>query len=206
MLLAISQSVRATIRQEEIVAMRLRMFALFLLIAAVIPVQAQTSGKAGSMGTLENGVYHHNLSGIQFTLPADWVIVSQGWASDGAQTVMVRDTISNVVATVWLKARTADPADIPAVMDRRLDTRVMQRNNFQGFKYRTESVQHTTIGGQPALSAVADYVRTGQRMVEYSTWIDGEKSRVAFVARMPASELAAFQGRFDAMIQTAVVP
>jgi hypothetical protein len=43
-------------------------------------------------------------------------------------------------------------------------------------------------------------------MVEYLTWIDGEKSRVAFVARMPAAELADFQGRFDALIQSAIVP
>jgi hypothetical protein len=67
-------------------------------------------------------------------------------------------------------------------------------------------VQHITIGGRPALSAIADYVRAGQKMVEYLTWVDGEKSRVVFVGRMPASELANFQPRFDAVIQSAVVP
>jgi hypothetical protein len=43
-------------------------------------------------------------------------------------------------------------------------------------------------------------------MVEYITWVDGEKSRVAFSARMPASELPAFQSRFDDVIQSAMVP
>jgi hypothetical protein len=67
-------------------------------------------------------------------------------------------------------------------------------------------VKHTTIGGQPALSAVADYVRIGQHMVESLTSVEGEKSRVVFVGRVPASDLADFQGRFDEVIQSVVVP
>jgi hypothetical protein len=174
---------------------RLRTFAFLALIAAAIPlVQAQTSGN------------YQDKTGVQFTLPPDWVIVSHGSASEGAHTVLLRDSITNVIATVWLKARTVDPAAIPALMSRCLDSKAAQRHNFEGYKYRTESVQNTTIGGRPALSAVADYVRTGEKMVEYLTWIDGEKSRVAFVARMPAAELADFQGRFDALIQSAIVP
>jgi hypothetical protein len=186
-------------------AKRFLVFAFLTLIVGAIAVQAQTSGKTHSMGSLDNGIYQ-DATGVQFTLPPDWVAVSHAPASDGAHTVLLRDTITNVIATVWLKPRTVDPANIPALMSRRLDSKMAQRNNFEGYTYRTESVQNTTIGGKPALSAVADYVRTGQKMVEYLTWIDGEKSRVAFVARMPASELADFQGRFDAVIQSALVP
>jgi len=76
----------------------------------------------------------------------------------------------------------------------------------KGYTYRPDRVQKTTIGGQPALSAVADYVRAGRRMVEYLTWVDGEKSRALFVARIPASDLADFHVRFDSVIQSAVVP
>jgi hypothetical protein len=132
--------------------------------------------------------------------------VGQDGASRGAQTVTVRDTVSNIVAVVWLKRRNADPADIPAMMSRRLDSKAAQRNNFEGYKFRTDSVRQSTIGGRPALSAVADYVRTGQQMVEYLTWIDGEKSRMVFAARMPSSELPGLQSRLDAVIQTALVP
>jgi hypothetical protein len=181
------------------------------LIAAAIPARAQISkaqiaAKAQSIGTVENGVYHNNRTGIEFTLPSDWVIVSQGWASEGAQTVTLRDTVSNVIGVVWLKARIASPADISALLSRRLDGKVAQRNNFEGYKFRTDSVRQATIGGKAALSAVADYASQGQQMVEYVTWVEGEKSRVVFGSRMPASELPGFQGRFDAVIQTAVVP
>jgi hypothetical protein len=176
------------------------------LLIAASPVYPQAADKAQPTDALENGVYHNNRTGIQFTLPPDWTVVSQERASSGAQTVWLRDTVSNVVATVWLKARTADPANVPAMLERRLDSKAIQRNNFEGYKYRPESVQHTTIGGQPALSAIADYVQTGQQRVEYLTWIDGEKSRVVFAARLRASELASFQSRFEAVIQSAVVP
>jgi hypothetical protein len=111
-----------------------------------------------------------------------------------------------VIATVWLKQRTINPDNIAALMDRRLDAKVAQRNNFQGYTYRSDSVKKSTVNGRPSLSAVADYVRTGQKMVEYVTWIDGEKSRIAFVARMPEGELADFEGRLDAVIQSSVVP
>jgi hypothetical protein len=186
-------------------AKRFFTFALLPLIAAAIPVQAQVFKNAQPMGTLENGVYHNNPTGIEFTLPPEWVVVSKSF-SGGAHTVLVRDTVTNVIGGVWMTARTVDPASIPALMNRRLDMKVAQRNNFEGYKYRSDSVRQTTIGGKAALSVVADYTRTGQQMAEFITWIDGEKSRVAFSARMPAAELPAFQSRFDIMIQSAVVP
>jgi hypothetical protein len=189
---------------------RFLMFASVAAIAALIPVQTQTKTqiavKAQSIGELQGGVYRHNRTGIEFAVPPDWVIVSQGYADGGAQMVFLRDTISNVIGTVWLKARTVDPADIPALLNRRLDNRIKERNNFEGYKYRSESVRQRTIGGQPALSAVADYLTNGQQMAEYVTWIEGPKSRVLFNSRMPASELPAFQSRFDAIIQSAVLP
>jgi hypothetical protein len=181
------------------------------LTAAAISVQAQTSNivryKAQALGTLENGVYHHDLTGIEFTLQSDWVIASQAPSSQpGAQVIKLKNSVSNEVATIWLKRRNADPADLEALMSGRLDDKAMPRSNLHGYKYRSESVRHTTIGGRPALSAVADYVSIGEKMVEYVTWVDGEKSRVVFAGRVPASELADFQMRFDPVIQSAIVP
>jgi hypothetical protein len=185
---------------------RIQTFGACALLAGAMVVWGQVEEKAPSFGTLENGVYHHNATGVQFSVPSDWAIVSQVVASGGAQDVLFRDTVTNVIATVWFKARTVNSADIPALMDRRLDSKVIQRNNFQGYKYRPDSIQHITIGGQPAVTAIADYVRGGQPRVEFLTWIDGEKSRVVFSARMPASELANFQPRFEELTQSAVVP
>ena len=94
------------------------------------------------MGTLENGIYQDK-TGVQFTLPPDWVIVSHGSASHGARTVLLRDSITNIIDTVWLKPRTG-----------RLDDKVMQRNNFEGYKYRPDSVRTPQLAGGQALSAL----------------------------------------------------
>jgi hypothetical protein len=118
----------------------------------------------------------------------------------------LKDVESNVVGTVWMKRRNAEKADLQALLNDRLDVKATQRNNFQSYAYRPESVQHTTINGRPALSAVADYVMAGQKMVAYLTWIDGEKSRAVFAGRVPPGELANFQTLFDSVIQSAVVP
>jgi hypothetical protein len=83
-------------------AKRFLMFALLPLVAAAQP-----------MGTLENGVYHHNQTGIRFTLPPEWPS-----AEFDAQVIKLKDSVSNAIGTVWLK-----------------------------------------------------------KMVEYLTWVDGEKSR-----------------------------
>jgi hypothetical protein len=189
-------------------AKHLRVFSLLLsLIGASIPVHAQGYGKGQALGALENGVYHNNLTGIELTIPPNWVIARQAPSSvPDAQVLSLKDSASNVVATVWMKRRDAEKADLEALMNDRLNVKAMQRNNFQGYTYRPESVQHTTINGHPALSAVADYVMAGQKMVEYLTWVDGERSRVVFAGRVPPDELANFQALFDPLIQSAVVP
>jgi hypothetical protein len=91
----------------------------------------------------------------------------------------------------------------------REDSRVFRRvgrPNWPHSRSASRLVRQTIVGDKPALSAVADYASAGQQMVEYITWIDGQRSRVNFSARMPASALPGFQSRFDAMIQSAVVP
>ncbi|MGD0364772.1 MAG: hypothetical protein ABSC93_28170 [Bryobacteraceae bacterium] len=76
----------------------------FLVCAFIALIPA---AYAQSPDTLENNVYRDK-TGVQFTLPPDWVLVSHACASQGAHTVLVRDTITNVIATVWLKPRTVD--------------------------------------------------------------------------------------------------
>jgi hypothetical protein len=186
----------------------LRILSLLLsLLGASIPIQAQGNGKGKALGALENGVYHNNLAGIELTIPPNWVIASQGPSSTpDAQVLKLKDVASNVVGTVWMKRRNAEKANLEALMNDRLDVKAAQRNSFQSYRYRTESVQHTTINGRPALCAVADYVMAGQKMVEYLTWVDGEKSRAVFAGRVPPGELANFQTLFDSVIQSVVVP
>jgi hypothetical protein len=53
--------------------------AVFPLLAAALPATAQSPVKVREFGTLANNVYHHNWTGTEFTLPAGWTLVTQGW-------------------------------------------------------------------------------------------------------------------------------
>ena len=189
-------------------AKHLRKFSLLvLLITGSIPSLAQGHSKDKALGTLENGIYHNNLTSIELAISPNWVIASQEPSSTpDAQVLKLNDVASNIIGTVWMKRRNAENADLQALMNDRLDVKAVQRGNFQRYTYRPDSVQHTMINGRPALSAVANYVMAAQKMVEYLTWVDGEKSRAVFAGRIPPGELANFQTLFDSVIQSAVVP
>jgi hypothetical protein len=195
-------------RTTESMAKHLRKFSLLvLLITGSIPSLAQGHSKDKALGTLENGIYHNNLTGIELAISPNWVIASQEPSSTpDAQVLKLKDVASNIIGTVWMKRRNAENADLQALMNDRLDVKAVQRGNFQRYTYRPDSVQHTMINGRPALSAVANYVMAAQKMVEYLTWVDGEKSRAVFAGRIPPGELANFQTLFDSVIQSAVVP
>jgi hypothetical protein len=178
-----------------------------LALAVALPVAAQASGDGLKIGVLQNGVFHHDLTGVEFAVPPEWSIVNEVPTTEGGgQTVVLRDSLSNVTVAVWLKRQNIDPATIPSVLDRRPEVKLMQRNNFVSYRYRPESIQHTTIGGQQALTAIADYVSHQGKMVEYLTWIYSPTAHVAFTARVPVSDLANLQSRFDPIIQSIVFP
>jgi hypothetical protein len=87
---------------------------------------------------------------------AGWSIVSEKPSADGAQMVCVKDSVTETMGAAWFKPQNVDAANIPAFLDRRLDAKAAQRNNFEGYRFRPDSVQRTMIGGPPAFSAVAD--------------------------------------------------
>jgi hypothetical protein len=176
-----------------------------LLLTSAISVCAQAPAKI-RQSTLENGVYHHNRTGVEFTLPAGWTFVSEGHADFGGHSVLLRDSDTGAFATVWMKSQHNEPADIPGLLERRLDVKLLQRNNFQDYKLRIDGVQHITVGANQGISVVADYVNVGQRKAEYHTWVYSGKTHLYFDGRVPEAQLPAFQERFNVLIQSAVMP
>jgi hypothetical protein len=67
-------------------------------------------------------------------------------------------------------------------------------------------VQLITINGNQGLSVVADFVNAGEKKAEYHTWVYTAKTHVYFSARVPEEKLSVVQSRFDALIQSAVIP
>lgn len=176
------------------------------LLAAALPASAQSPAKVREFGTLANNVYHHNWTGTEFTLPEGWTLVTQGWGDNHGQVVTLKDSVTNSFATVWLKPQAQQIEDVAGLLERRLDVKLEQRNAYQDYRMRADSVQHITVNGNQGISVVADYVNLGQKKTEYMTWIYTGKTRVFFDGRVPEAQLSAFQSRLDEMIHTAVVP
>jgi hypothetical protein len=174
-------------------------FAVPPVLAAAIPASAQTPPKTREFGHLENSVYHHNWTGTEFTLPSGWTLVSQGWGDNHGQVVTLKDSVSNSFATVGLRPQTQQVEDIEGLLKRKLETKGEQRNAYQDYRMRTDSVLHITVNGNQGISVVADYVNLGQKKTGYMTWIYTGKTRVFFDGRVPEAQLPAFQERFNAI-------
>ena len=151
------------------------------------------------------GRYHNPATGIEFTLPAGWSVVKTTPTSDNGDTVTLMDAVSKREAAVWMRAekhptlRTQD-GQIPKLLLAALDAKAASRTNLTGYQVRSDSIQPRVIGGQQALSAVADYTQNGHPMVEYLTWIFSPKAHALFYGRAPAASLDAFRARLDEVV------
>jgi hypothetical protein len=70
---------------------------------------------AGEIGTVQNNVYHHNRTGIEFTLPSGWSVGSQKPSADGAQMVYVKDSVTEAMGAAWFKLQSVDAENIPRI-------------------------------------------------------------------------------------------
>ena len=53
---------------------------------------------------------------------------------------------------------------------------------------------------------VADFVNAGEKRPEYHAWVYTAKTHVYFSTRVPEEKLSVVQSRFDALIQSAIIP
>jgi|SRR5580698_603216 hypothetical protein len=187
-------------------ATRLIIFAV-LPLAVALSTWAQSPQRVHEFGTLQNDVYHQNASAVEFTLPDGWHIVSQGYANDGGQAVSVRDSVTQAFGRIWMKTITTQQVDdIAGLLEQRLDDKGLQRNGYQDYRFRKDSVQHLTVNGNQGLSVVADFVNAGEKKAEYHAWVYTAKTHVYFSTRVPEEKLSVVQSRFEALIQSAVIP
>jgi hypothetical protein len=171
---------------------------------AAIALLAATAASA-QIGTLEHSRYHHQATGVEFTLPAGWSLLKTTPSGNG-DTVTLMDAVSKREAAVWMRAEKHPTAQIQKLLLAALDAKAASRKDLTGYQVRPDSIQPRVINGQQALSAVADYTRNGHPMVEYLTWIFSPKTHALFYGRAPAANLEAFRTRLDAIVNSAVVP
>lgn len=163
-----------------------------------------------SRGEVVDGRYRNFRSGVEFTLPPGWSIVSEGPSSDTGEIVILEDANSNTVhAAVWTIPAELTKEVIAQWLEVEIGAKVRQRHEmgWKAYSIRLNDVSQPIINGEQGLVFIADYQdKDGNPMVEYMTSIYGEHSRAFFFARIAANELGTLKTRFDPIIYSAKVP
>jgi hypothetical protein len=158
------------------------------------------------LGTFMAGRYHHDRTGTEFTLPAEWMLGGQAPSSGGGDQVHFRSDALHMQAFVWLKPQTPPAARIPYALDSEMQSKAAQRTNFAGFRMLPATFEHRTVAGQPAVSVESEYFDKDVPMTEYHTWIMSEKTHVYISARVPAAKFADAKSQIESCLTTFLVP
>jgi len=181
--------------------------------------------------------YVHHLTGVSLTAPAGWKLEGDSESSGGGQMVMFSSSnIQTDILAVWLKQPDGGGTDITGLLRASLERKSQDRTDFAGWKIRPESVQTRVVGGQQALSAIADYTENETnvqssaiafdytantvtmslpfkattnvpvKMVEYLIWARSPKAQVLFFGRAKAGDLQALQSGIDQLAASSVIP
>jgi hypothetical protein len=153
--------------------------------------------------------YVHNLTHVGLTAPLGWQLEGDCHSSGGGEMVLFSSSNFDAdVLAVWLKP-SGPKTDIAGLLRQDPEAKAKDRTGFAGWKVRPESVQTRVVGGQMALSAVADYTedrQTAGKMVEYMIWVRSPATHAFIFGRAKAADLAALQSGIDQLAATAVVP
>jgi hypothetical protein len=152
-------------------------------------------------GTFENGRYHHNATGVEFTVPQGWTLEGDTDSSGDGEIVIMKDSKTGAQGKVWLK-----PNPLLGSPEGSLQGSLKAKPKQRGgdWKVRPESVHMGTLGGQPSLEAVADF--DGGKSNELLLWVRSAKNQVFFFGDAPAEKFSEFQADFQQVIATAYVP
>ena len=188
--------------QKEVVSamtMAMRM-AASMGMARPAAAQAPLTPPVLTKGTLQNGVYHHTMTGTEIRLPAGWSVTGDGDSSGTGEAVTLRDD-SGQSYFVFMVPDPRSLAEIPAALDHDVDYKLHQRivDGVAGFKMRSGSLMKWAQGNWQAASVAFEFGQDGQQ-IEYDTWVRTEKTMVYFRGICPASGVYNVQDRMQILV------
>ena len=151
--------------------------------------------------------YRDERTGLEFTVPASWAKNYYGSSSDGGNMFSLTAPGSSVDYGVWMKPNEWSAAEIPDRLRHAVEQKELDNKLVPGFKFRPESIQPRIVAGQQAISAVADYVENGRKIVNYYVWVYTPKTHSVFLARdIFPEDLLLVQANLDSIVASAQVP
>lgn len=188
-----------------------------LILTRTVAAPRPAPTLTGAPGNLQNGLYHHNNSGVEFNLPAGWSVglPAPAQGNPNYMTVLIDPGHRALFLSADMHKGQTYPENIPGALSHALDMLVARRASqtgagaphlADGYKIRPGSEEHTTIDGQQALPAVGNYELRGKKVTELLTWIVSEHTGVFYFAQVPSNNVAALQPVFEQIIQSAKIP
>jgi hypothetical protein len=172
---------------------------------------------AAAPGFVENGRYRDTATGIEFDLPQGWYFLraDPDPSNPGGIRIFNDSSHKAVIMTAYLQKGNIAPENVSNALDGVIAHQISMRAGQTGqgqlheapqYKIRDGSIEHTYIGGHPAIRAIGEYQRGGKNFAELLAWVFTEHSRTYFMLRAPAENLDDLQGPFDQMLQSAKIP
>jgi len=165
-----------------------------------------------TLGTLQNDRYHNKRTGVEFNTPApndgnlgSWMFQSDAPSSDNGEMAIFVNGKPEGFAAVWMKPDESSAASIPARLQHDMDRKHEDRAGMKGWTLRP-GARTRLVGGQQALTAIADFTQGDEQMVEYLTWVRSTKTRALFFGNARAEDLGVLQSALEYMLGTAMVP
>jgi hypothetical protein len=177
-----------------------------LIMSMSARLRSGTHGPSITVGSIENNRYHHKLTGLEFDTPSGWTITGDGGSSGGGEMVILAEPKTKAFAAVWLKPVPDATADIPATLRQDLERKHEDRSDKEGWTIRPGSVQTRIVGGQQALTAIADFKEGREAMVEYLTWARSTKNKAFFFGQVRAADFPVLQAALEQAMATALIP
>jgi|SRR5579871_320925 len=159
------------------------------------------------VGTLDKVTpvhYQDAKIGLSFNADPGWIVRANDVPQADQTSVRMLDPEVQAFVMLVGKQEKIDKIQITQKLQTDMDEGVKaETKQLKDYHLRPDSVQTRQIGGQQAISTVADYMDSSSGpMVEYVIDIRTENTKAAFITHMAASDLAAFQKRFDPMVNT----
>jgi hypothetical protein len=106
------------------------------------------------MGTIKNNRYHHNLTGLEFSLQ-DWTVGGESDSTGGGEMIFLQEADSGVdPISVWVRPDRIATADIPSREAGSVQQKILHRLSYRDYRIRLGSLQPSSINGKQALSRV----------------------------------------------------
>ena len=171
------------------------------------PLAASGQAPQLTLGTLQNGIYHHTKTGTEIALPPGVSVTDDSASSGGGEAVLLNDS-AGLSYFVWIKADDVAATEIPAKLEGDMAYKIHQRtvDGAQGFQVRPGTELKYAPGNAAQAVAVAFDIGKDGAQVEYDVFARTGKTQVYYRCICPANMVGVAQDRMQILVRATTIP